>query len=552
MAQKADSSEVKEILRALENKADYNSFDQLSSTLDRKLDKEEFYLKVFPELPKSTETDIKFEKLSYLIDSNFHNLKTDIEENKRHISANLNSKADLKEIDQILSSLSHKADHTFMLETLDNIKKDSKDLVNEMKREITYDRKRSDDSLEIVNKLKDDIARLKDDVIGVVELTRSDVDEQSKFVKGLVANNRAELKKEISEISDQIDGIKADLLEVADSSVDKSEMEYMKQGITTLYETKASIGEVSTEITNVQRDLLQRSQELKENINTKLNRLETEFFRNVEDKASLLEVQGLLATKIDLSQASKMLITKANIDEFYAVTSELNIIKEEIHKKSNFEELESQFRPLKYSLDSLEKEMLLKANIKDVCTLLDMKANISDTNRALSEIHKELDTKVNFEDYSSHSNSQQSIIEALCAENCTGRWIWKTGELRGGNLIPWETQITNSAPDNFLWEKDKSSIVTVAPGLYEIYFGFYSRKKPAVQILVNGEPIIIATKPLSQVCQSSKSGKTGSHPAGNIIGLTLVEYIALPSRARISMSYTCESQGEGFFCLRKL
>lgn len=35
--------------------------------------------------------------------------------------------------------------------------------------------------------------------------------------------------------------------------------------------------------------------------------------------------------------------------------------------------------------------MLLKANIKDVCTLLDTKCKIDDVNKALTEIHKELD-----------------------------------------------------------------------------------------------------------------------------------------------------------------
>ena len=37
------------------------------------------------------------------------------------------------------------------------------------------------------------------------------------------------------------------------------------------------------------------------------------------------------------------------------------------------------------------KEVALRATIKDVCTLLDMKANIADVNAALMEVNKELD-----------------------------------------------------------------------------------------------------------------------------------------------------------------
>ena len=38
---------------------------------------------------------------------------------------------------------------------------------------------------------------------------------------------------------------------------------------------------------------------------------------------------------------------------------------------------------------------MLKANIKDVCTLLDTKPNIENVNKALTQIHKELDIKSN-------------------------------------------------------------------------------------------------------------------------------------------------------------
>jgi hypothetical protein len=80
------------------------------------------------------------------------------------------------------------------------------------------------------------------------------------------------------------------------------------------------------------------------------------------------------------------------------------------------------------------------------------------------------------------------------------------------------------------------------PGLYEVIIGFYSRKKPQVQLLVNGEAVIVL---------GSTGSKWSRHSAGNILGLTRVEYLALPARARISVSYTGET-GEGFLGLKKL
>lgn len=51
-------------------------------------------------------------------------------------------------------------------------------------------------------------------------------------------------------------------------------------------------------------------------------------------------------------------------------------------------------------------------------------------------------------------------------------------------------QVVNTLPENYIWEKDKPTILVVAPGLYEITLGFYAKKKPKVDVLVNGEPII--------------------------------------------------------------
>jgi hypothetical protein len=45
---------------------------------------------------------------------------------------------------------------------------------------------------------------------------------------------------------------------------------------------------------------------------------------------------------------------------------------------------------------------------------------------------------------------------------------------------------------------------------------------------------------------------TTKHSAGNITGLTLNDYVALPARARVSIGYEGETVGEGFMCLRKL
>lgn len=44
----------------------------------------------------------------------------------------------------------------------------------------------------------------------------------------------------------------------------------------------------------------------------------------------------------------------------------------------------------------------------------------------------------------------------------------------------------------------------------------------------------------------------GSHPAGNVVGLTHQDYISLPARARISFVFDGTHKAEGFVSLKKL
>ena len=118
-----------------------------------------------------------------------------------------------------------------------------------------------------------------------------------------------------------------------------------------------------------------------------------------------------------------------------------------------------------------------KSNIKDVCALLDTKSNTDEVNKALDEIHHEMDkVLVSKNELQGALQDQSAINEALCAENCYARWLWKSGDLVNGFAVPWEIQTINTCPENFLWADEKSQIITIAPGLYEINFGFFSSK----------------------------------------------------------------------------
>jgi hypothetical protein len=52
--------------------------------------------------------------------------------------------------------------------------------------------------------------------------------------------------------------------------------------------------------------------------------------------------------------------------------------------------------------------------------------------------------------------------------------------------------------------------------------------------------------------KENRVANVGKHTAGNVTGLTMLDFVALPARARLSIVFTCETHGEGFFNIRKL
>ena len=55
----------------------------------------------------------------------------------------------------------------------------------------------------------------------------------------------------------------------------------------------------------------------------------------------------------------------------------------------------------------------------------------------------------------------------------------------------------------------------------------------------------------AQVGPHSMSAQVGPHSSGNITGLPLIDFLALPPKARVSCTYQGE-EGEGFLGLRKM
>lgn len=163
------------------------------------------------------------------------------------------------------------------------------------------------------------------------------------------------------------------------------------------------------------------------------------------------------------------------------------------------------------------------------------------------------------------------MTDALCAENCVGRWYWKTGSLKNDDAVPWEEQSINTCPENFLWEENKTSILTVAPGVYELKCGLFSNKhKPHFDVMINGMKCISKFKKYAfdegkeMPDSASKYGNKdyGSYynhlwqendeSKNRITGNCATTFVNLPANSRIYVNYKGEDHAEGFLSMRKI
>jgi hypothetical protein len=64
-----------------------------------------------------------------------------------------------------------------------------------------------------------------------------------------------------------------------------------------------------------------------------------------------------------------------------------------VESKTSAKEFDQHVNFSRTAMDELHKELILRATIKDVCTLLDQKANVEDINSTLALVQKEVEKR---------------------------------------------------------------------------------------------------------------------------------------------------------------
>ena len=255
-----------------------------------------------------------------------------------------------------------------------------------------------------------------------------------------------------------------------------------------MLEQKVDIIEIQNAFNSSAVDLSTRLTQLRDELSSKILAHDQELLTLINKKVGINDLTAALSQKVDqnvVNAALRSLVTHSDLQQ----TNKLNeTVANELKNKCDlrdFQEFSTRASGLLEELTHLVHE---KATLKEIVQVLDQKSNHEEVARAFSEVQRELVRKT---DEIRQFQEEQSVVnESLCSENIVGRWIFKQGPLCTGSLVPWNVQAVNTLPDNFLWEKDRPYILVAAGGLYQLSLGFYAKKKPKVDILLNGEIVM--------------------------------------------------------------
>lgn len=259
-----------------------------------------------------------------------------------------------------------------------------------------------------------------------------------------------------------------------------------------------------------------------------------------------------------ISKAVGQLISKHPVKPEVSVESgnsdKLKNLDNLIIKVSNFmtskQTEEGQLKALEERLGSLEARIEEKADTKRTCKIMDKKAEIQDVNRALVEIHEELDSlkKTGKEKRKENASQSKEIgeVRPQAPAGIKGIWFWKKGIVAGNKCITWDVEHLNSSQNALVWDRNKTFFSVVEPGLYQVSVGVFGKTPPTqLSLLINEETV-------KEVDKKGDGKSQGMHSSGNVRGWAMTEYLILPPKASVSVMVVVGSHYDGFISIEKL
>ena len=296
---------------------------------------------------------------------------------------------------------------------------------------------------------------------------------------------------------------------------------------------------------SVSKHTQDKLQESKHYIQEYIKQFNNSIQEQLDTKASIAEMNVLLNAKADHNKTAVILDGKTPRCEFEALKLTVEKLSNDMISKLDQSKFDAYMQHTTNTLDSMSRDVMMKANIHEMMTYVKSKVSIDEVNKALSAIHDELDTKLTVDEFQTAMNNQHAINDILCKENIVGKWLWSTGTVKKGYIVPWETESVNTSPDNFVWDKESTTVLVNEKGIYIIGLSFFVSGQPTVQVYINGESVL-------SMGEGGKGVVRFNREQEEINGCSMVEFLNLDHKSRVSVSYSGNYNVKGFLSLQKV
>ena len=438
------------------------------------------------------------------IDNDFdrliENIKTQFNNTNKLITDLENKKSEKKDLDNMNLILSKKLDEDKFNKLISDLKNNIFESMNNFKEDYLTNIKILENKSE--NKNDTIITELNKQNESIQNFINNEKQEISLIINEILNENNLEYNNNFEELNEEIKKLNINLNEKINKKLDEEKFDSYLNNIKKELNSKMSLFDS-------QKNIQEISLSLDKKMNILITNIKKEIINNIE---------SLLNEKADIS----LLNDKISSVDFNVLKDYINTVDFELKQK-----IETMFN---------ESMNIINTNIQN----LNNKVNIEEYNSTINKIRKELKIKIDNNEFNNAMNNQALINDIICNENQIGRWLWKTGKIKSGFIIPWDTQKINTAPDNYIWEKNNSVINIINGGIYQINLGFYFsnniNKKPQVQIIINSENVVNVNNKINNKKMNS---------------ISFSDFIILKDNSKISVTFNGE-EGLGFIGLKKL
>lgn len=395
---------IEQLMSAVECKADSKWVEQIETLLNEKVDRQEISNNLLPLIAKKIDrTDIeqirdhfsengrigldKMMKESERLKKDYDRLENELDSFMKNMQSSMNKKADLKELDSFASILARKVDVNAAEELMNSLRQEFLETMNKHRISVTSEISHCQEFIsagsarmdEKHNKINADLRIVRDQIQDLLLSCTKEMEDLKGSYRNLYETRYKELYNKVSNLVISEEDSKKDIKSLKDTRGEwnsiASEMNSMIAKLASKLNSKADSKSIYESLDIYQKDISTSINALKEEIAYRSKDLEREILTQIKFKADKNYVDSVAENKVDKAQVIKLIEAKASEEDIRSVYARLEDMQKEIYKVSAGQDMSLVIGRLERSVDDIGKELLLKASIKDICALLDMKAS---------------------------------------------------------------------------------------------------------------------------------------------------------------------------------